>query len=185
MIYGYARVSTEMQNLDLQLNSLKGCDIVYQEKISSKHKDRPELNKLLNRVKCGDIVKVYKLDRLGRSTIELINIINMFRDKGVQFISVTDNIDTTTAMGTLIFTVFAAFAEFERNLISERTKAGLKAAKARGVKLGPPFKWTEKTIKEVMKLRKQRHTIDYIATNLNIPKPSIYRLLSLKNGTLQ
>jgi DNA invertase Pin-like site-specific DNA recombinase len=183
MIYGYARVSTESQLLDLQINALKGCNVLYKEKTSG-IKQRPELDKLLNIVKPGDVIKIYKLDRLGRSTIDLINIVNNLKNKGVELISITDNIDTTSAAGKLIFTVFAAFAEFERNLIVERTNAGLKAAKKRGQKLGPKFKWTEETIKEMQKMRKQRYTVKHIAKTMNIPQSSIYKLIKLKNNTI-
>ena len=123
--------STETQKLDLQLKALKGCDKIYKEQASS-IQHRPELIKLLALIQPGDTLKVYKLDRLGRSTIDLINIVTHLKENNIQFISVTDNIDTSTATGKLIFTVFAAFAEFERNLISERTIAGLKATKENG-----------------------------------------------------
>jgi len=128
MKVGYARVSTRDQNLDLQLEALKnsGCEEIFSEKISAV-KERPELEKMISILRKGDIVIVWKLDRLGRSLRHLI-----FREKGVEFISLNDNIDTTTIHGRLIFNIFASFAEFERELISERTKAGLEAARKKG-----------------------------------------------------
>lgn len=179
MKYGYARVSTETQNLNLQLNALKNCDKIYKEKVGALG-NRTELYKLLSTVKAGDILMVYKLDRLGRSTIDLINIITMLKEKGVEFISITDNIDTSTATGKLIFTVFAAFAQFERDLISERTKAGLQALKDKGKKLGPDYKWDEKTVKEVISLRKQRVKVGFISKKLGIPRSTIYYFLAVR-----
>ena len=179
MIYGYARVSTETQKLDLQLKALKGCDKIYKEQASS-IQHRPELIKLLALIQPGDTLKVYKLDRLGRSTIDLINIVTHLKENNIQFISVTDNIDTSTATGKLLFTVFAAFAEFERNLISERTIAGLKATKENGTILGRPFKWDKKTAREVIKMKKQHYTVDHISKVMNIPRSTIYRLLAVR-----
>ncbi len=132
MILGYARVSSDDQNLDLQIDALQkfGCERIFPEKITSAKEIRPELNKLLSHLRSGDTVVVWRLDRLGRSTKELISIIEGFQLSNVKFISLTESLDTTTASGKLIFQVFAAFAEFERNLIRERTKAGLAAARA-------------------------------------------------------
>jgi len=179
MKYGYARVSTGSQNLGMQLNALSDCDKIYKEKVSGV-KQRPELISLLSKIKPGDVLKVYKLDRLGRSTIDLLNIIKFLRENDISFISVTDNIDTTTATGQLIFTVFAAFAEFERNLISERTKSGLDAIRAKGTKLGKPFKWNKEQIRQVIEMRKKGEKVSDIAKELNIPLSTVYRLLSIK-----
>jgi len=133
MKVGYARVSTHDQNLDLQLEALQNseCKEIFSEKISAV-KERPELEKMISILRKGDIVIVWKLDRLGRSLRHLINLVTIFREKGVEFISLNDNIDTTTIHGRLIFNIFASFAEFERELISERTKAGLDAARKKG-----------------------------------------------------
>lgn len=135
MLIGYARVSTQEQNLSLQMDALQayGCERIYREKQSGKSaNDRPQLQALLDAVRAGDTVVVYKLDRLGRSTKDLIELVNTLQDKGVDFVSLTEQINTNGAMGKLVFQIFAALAEFERNVISERTKAGLNAAKARG-----------------------------------------------------
>jgi DNA invertase Pin-like site-specific DNA recombinase len=179
MKYGYARVSTGNQNLGMQLNALSDCDKIYKEKVSGV-KQRPELISLLSKIKPGDVLKVYKLDRLGRSTIDLLNIIKFLRENDISFISVTDNIDTTTATGQLIFTVFAAFAEFERNLISERTKSGLEAIRAKGTKLGKPFKWSKEQIRQVIEMHKRGEKVSNIAKELGIPLSTVYRLLSIR-----
>lgn len=132
MKIGYARVSTKDQNLELQLGALQkfGCDKIYQEKLSA-IKDRPELNSMCSNLREGDIVIVWKLDRLGRSLKHLVDLISQFKKQGVEFISLSDNIDTTTPQGRLMFNMFASFAEFERELISERTRAGIAAIKLR------------------------------------------------------
>lgn len=179
MIYGYVRVSKDIQCYDLQLNALKDCDKIYKEKASGINRHRPELVQMISDLKPGDTVKVYKLDRLGRSVLDLINIITHFKDNDINFISITDNIDTTTATGKLMFTILAAFAEFERNLISERTIAGLDAARERGVKLGQPMKWTEKQIKAVKRMRSEGRKVNEIAKKTKIPASTIYRYLAL------
>jgi DNA invertase Pin-like site-specific DNA recombinase len=133
MKLGYARVSTKDQNLDLQLEALQkaGCEMIFREKQSTV-KERPELEKLTEQLRTGDVVVVWKLDRLGRSLKHLIDLMTLFKQKGTEFISLNDNIDTTTIQGRLIFNLFASFAEFERELIRERTMAGLRAAREKG-----------------------------------------------------
>ena len=140
MKIGYARVSTEDQNLDMQIDAPKEakCDHIYEEKMSGKINDRPALEKALNFMRKGDTLVVWKLDRLGRSLRHLIEVINNLMDGGMYFMSLQENIDTTSTSGKLIFHIFAALAEFEREIISERTKAGLKAAKSRGRYGGRP-----------------------------------------------
>jgi len=137
MKIGYARVSTKDQKLEMQLEALEehGCELIFKEKKSSA-KERPELDKMLAQLRKDDQVVVWKLDRLGRSLRHLVNLVNKFHEIGVQFVSLNDNIDTTTAQGRLMFNLFASFAEFERELISERTKAGLENARAKGHKGG-------------------------------------------------
>lgn len=139
MIYGYARVSTEDQKLNLQLDALKkaGCTKIFKEKVSAV-KERPELEKLLSLLQKGDSIVVWKLDRLGRSLRHLIDLIQSFEERNVRFLSLMDNINTQTAQGRFIFNVFASLAEFEREIIRERTKAGLQAARARGRMGGRP-----------------------------------------------
>ncbi len=143
MLVGYARVSTTDQNLDLQLDALQaaGCaQIFHDEGISGATRRRPGLDRALGTLKQGDVLVVWKLDRLGRSMRHLISITSTLEEQGIGFCSVSDAIDTSTPGGKLYFHLMGAFAEFERNLISERTKAGMAAAKARGVKLGRPKK---------------------------------------------
>lgn len=137
MTYGYARVSTLDQNLNLQVDALKkaGCEKIFQEKTSAL-KDRLKLTQLLEVLKEDDVLIVWKLDRLGRSMRELVQLVEGFSKKGVKFISLQDHIDTTTAQGRLFFGIIASLAEFERDLIRERTMAGLKAARLRGVSGG-------------------------------------------------
>jgi len=138
MILGYARVSTQEQSIDLQLDALNkaGCDEVYQEKYSGKSRNRPELEFCLRTLREGDVLVVWKLDRLARSLKDLVDIINELENKRVGFRSITESIDTTTTGGKLVFHIFGALAEFEHNLIRERTIAGLAAARARGRKGG-------------------------------------------------
>lgn len=142
MKIGYARVSTEDQDLRRQIAALKeaGCETIYQEKISGKTDNRPELNSMMARLKAGDIVVVQKLDRLGRSLSHLLRVVEDFKRLKVNFKSLSDNFDTTTSQGIFIFQVMGAFAELERNMISERTKDGLKLRKSQGQKLGRPEK---------------------------------------------
>ena len=138
MKIGYARVSTKEQNLSLQIDALKkeGCYMVFQEKVSGSKADRPELRKMIDQLREGDIIIIWKLDRLGRSLRDLVNLIKEIQDKEAGLKSLNDSIDTTTAHGKLIFHIFASLAEFERDIISERTKAGLVSARARGRKGG-------------------------------------------------
>ena len=147
MNIGYARVSTLDQNLAAQLDALEkaGCEKIYQEKSSSAKKIRPELDSCLNDLRKGDCLIVTKLDRLGRSMKELIELMNCFEEKGIHFKCLTDPIDTSSASGEFLFHMMGAFAQLERSLIKERTWAGLEAARSRG-RLGgrPPSIDTEK-----------------------------------------
>ena len=180
MKIGYARVSTEDQNLDLQNDALKEakCDHIFEEKISGKIKERPALDEALNFMRKGDTLVVWKLDRLGRSLKHLIEIINRLMDNGMYFMSLQEKIDTTSTSGKLIFHIFAALAEFEREIISERTKAGLKAARARGRFGGRPKKLNEEQTQMVKKMWKD-HTIpiDEICRTFDISRTAMYRYL--------
>ena len=137
---GYARVSTADQDLAPQLDVLraKGCDLTYSEHASGKKADRQELANAMKALRAGDTLVVWRLDRLGRSLPDLIATINELAERGIAFESVTEAIDTTTAAGKLVFNIFASLAEFERHLISERTRAGLAAGRARGRMGGRP-----------------------------------------------
>ncbi|MCB5226486.1 recombinase family protein [Alishewanella sp. 16-MA] len=138
MIVGYARVSTQDQSLDLQSDALRaaGCEEIFSEKITGKQRERPELQNCLRMLRKGDVLVVWKLDRLARSLKDLVELITELEAKQVGFRSITEAIDTTTAGGKLVFHIFGALAEFEHNLIRERTLAGLAAARARGRKGG-------------------------------------------------
>ncbi|MGP5019727.1 recombinase family protein [Vreelandella alkaliphila] len=138
MIIGYARVSTQDQHAELQLDALNsaGCEQVFEEKVTGKLRDRPQLSQCLSTLRKGDTLVVWKLDRLARSLKDLVEIIENLQQRGIDFRSLTEAIDTTSAGGRLVFHIFGALAEFEHSLITERTKAGLAAARARGRKGG-------------------------------------------------
>jgi len=133
-IFGYARVSTESQNLDRQLDALQkhGVDHIYNEKMTGTKKDRPELAKMLDRMTEGDTVVIESLSRLGRSTKDLIGLVELFNQQNVNLVSLKESIDTSTPTGKLLFTLMSAIAQFERDVIADRTKEGLKSARARG-----------------------------------------------------
>jgi DNA invertase Pin-like site-specific DNA recombinase len=134
MLIGYARVSTKDQDRALQIDALKaaGCEKIFEETASGAKTDRPQLNAALDFMREGDVLVVWKLDRLSRSMKQLIDTVEMLGGKGIEFKSLTDAIDTTTPQGRLVFGIFASLAEFERSLIRERTMAGLEAARAKG-----------------------------------------------------
>lgn len=144
MLVGYARVSTQDQNPDLQLDALRaaGCEEIFHEKVSGQNRTRPELDACLRILRMGDTLVVWRLDRLGRSLKDLVEIVHSLEDRKVAFQSLTENIDTSSAGGRLIFHLFGALAEFEHNLIKDRTRAGLAAARARGRKGGRRPKMT-------------------------------------------
>ena len=183
MKLGYARVSTKDQKLDRQIDSLTaaGCEKIFSDKMSGAKFDRPELNMLKAQLRPGDIVVIDKLDRLGRSLKDLIEIVSEMERNGVGFISLQDNIDTTTASGKLIFHIFASLAEFERSLISERTRSGLTAARARGRVGGRPKGLTDEAKRTAMAAetlyRTKQHSVREICEQLGISKPTLYSYL--------
>lgn len=179
---GYARVSTKDQNLDLQLAELEkaGCEKVYSEHKSG-IKARLELAEAIKYLRKGDILVVYKFDRLGRSLSDLLNIISELHEKGVSIQSLKDNIDTSSTSGKLMMHIFASLAEFERDLIVERTQAGRKAAMAKGKKMGRPKLKRHTKSKATVSLYKNGMTIDEIQKQLGIKsKSSIYRFLRIE-----
>ena len=183
MIIGYARVSTQDQNLQLQIDALQsaGCEMIFKEKVSGAKVKRPELERMLQMLRKDDEVVVFKLDRIGRSLRHLITIVEGFQEKGIKFKSLNDPVDTTTAAGKLVFTIFAALSEFERELIRERTKAGLQAARKRGRFGGRP-KGLSKKAKVKMQAAKQYHkegilTVTEILNVLAISKATYYKYL--------
>jgi DNA invertase Pin-like site-specific DNA recombinase len=180
MLIGYSRISTNDQSLNSQIDKLKqyGCKEIYTDVISGSKANRPQLDKMLEFIREGDTVVVYRLDRLGRGLKDLINLINTFQEKKVNFKSLTENIDTTTPGGMLIFHIFGAVAEFERNLIRERTNAGLESARARGKKGGRKTKITEEKIKMAKLLHNDKSMdIDAIAKQLGVCRTTFYEML--------
>lgn len=146
MLIGYARVSKFEQNLDLQTDALKnlGIEKIFVDKVSGVKSEKPQLNELLKFIRKGDALTVWRLDRVGRTTVGLIQFVTELNEKGIYFKSITENIDTSSASGKLIFQIFCVLAEHERNVLIERTNAGLKSARARGKNGGRPKGMTEK-----------------------------------------
>lgn len=180
MLIGYARVSTHDQNLDLQEDALKaaGCQKVFVDQISGSVATRKGLERAMEILREGDTLVVWRLDRLGRSLKHLIEFINHLENLKVGFKSLQESIDTTSPSGKLIFHIFGALAEFERNLIRERTQAGLAAARARGKKGGRKPKLTEeKRIFAVQLYTEKKHTVKEICRIMGISKPTLYGYL--------
>ena len=183
MRIGYARVSTKDQSLDLQVDALQeaGCEEVYKEVASGARTARPVLDDLLTRLRADDVLVIWKLDRLGRSLKHLVTLTAELIEREIGLISLNDPIDTTTPQGRLIFNIFASLAEFERDLIRERTQAGLKAARARGRKGGRPpglSKKAEATAMAAETLYKEGQlSVQAICNQLGISKPTLYAYL--------
>ncbi|MDW9380143.1 recombinase family protein [Chryseobacterium sp. JV558] len=155
MKIGYARVSTKDQNLDLQIEALEkaGCEKIYQEKISGATKNRPELESMIAHLRNGDEVYVWRLDRMGRSLKHIIDLVLDLSGKGIVIKGISDGVDTSTMSGRLFLNIMASLAEYERELIRERTNAGLQSARARGRTGGRPKGYTDKTISKLLVMR--------------------------------
>jgi DNA invertase Pin-like site-specific DNA recombinase len=180
VLIGYARTSTADQKLDLQLDALKvaGAERVFKEKASGSLDERPQLAKLLDHVREGDVVVVWRLDRLGRSLRHLLELVGEFEERGVAFRSITEGIDTSTPGGKLIFHIFGALAQFERELIRERTMAGLAAARARGRRGGRPPTITKEKLAVAKAMYESRdHTVGAIAETIGVSRATVYRAL--------
>ncbi len=193
MIFGYARVSTFEQNLELQQDALKkaGCEEIFIDKASGAKADRPAFDDLLNKLRRGDTIVVWKLDRLGRSLQHLIESINKLEKNGMVFKSLTESIDTTTPNGKLIFHIFGALAEFERGLIAERTRAGLASARARGRRggrkkgLSDEAKLIAVTAKALYENSQENGmSTQNIADKLGISRPTLYKYLRLEGASI-
>jgi DNA invertase Pin-like site-specific DNA recombinase len=180
-LIGYARVSTDQQNLALQLDALNGagCERVYRDIGSGSLKDRPQLAACLDYLRVGDTLVVWRLDRLGRGLKHLISAIEQLHGREIGFRSLTENIDTTTAGGLLQFHIFGALAQFEREIIRERTRAGLAAARARGRPGGRPSVITAEKLAAARLMREQKHPMCAIATTLGVSRATLYRHLAL------
>jgi DNA invertase Pin-like site-specific DNA recombinase len=180
MKFGYARVSKNDQSLDIQIQKLTaaGCDEIFMEKVSGVKDDRKELNRLMDKLRKGDTVCVVRLDRLGRRMMKLIQMINDFKEKGINFISLENNIDTTTSMGMLLFSMCAAFSEMERTLIKERVIAGLHAAHRKGRKGGRPKALTPEKLVTLKSLKKGgEFSVTKICEMVGITRSVYYRSL--------
>lgn len=181
MKVGYARVSTRDQQANLQTDALTeaGCETIYEEAASGAQRDRPKLAEALAYLRDGDTLVVWKMDRLARSLRQLIETVELLEERGIGFVSLTEKIDTTSPGGKLVFHLFGALAEFERGMIRERTKAGLKAAKDRGAKLGRPKAMTDDQIAMARTMKKDgAYTSTQIAAQFGVSRATLYRELA-------
>ncbi len=186
MLVGYARVSTPDQRLDLQQDALRKaeCERFFEDVVSGSDDKKPELEKALAFLRKGDTLVVWRLDRLGRSLRQLVELVNDLQEAGIEFKSLVEAIDTTTATGQFFFHITAAFAELERNLIRERTKAGLAAARARGRLGGRPPAVDPKTFSMALKLYEANQgTVAEICQRLDIKPRTFYRYLKRHRET--
>jgi DNA invertase Pin-like site-specific DNA recombinase len=180
MIIGYARVSTTDQNLYLQLDALEkyGCERVYEEKMTGTKKERPKLAEMMTILRPGDKVVIYKLDRISRSTKHLIDLSEYFEKRGVEFVSIQDSIDTSTPMGRFFFRILASIAELERDIIRERTIAGINAARARGRNGGRPSVDKKKLQLAIKMYKSKDYSINQIVQATGISQATLYRRLN-------
>lgn len=180
MLIGYARVSTIDQNLDIQIDSLekRGCWKIFNEKVSGKSNDRPQLQEMLKILRPGDTVVVYKLDRISRSLKHLLELSEFFDDNRINLISIQENIDTSTAMGRFFFHSMGALNQLQRDLISDLTKAGLASARARGRRGGRP-QIDQNKIKIALNMYDSKnHSISEICKTVGISAPTLYRYVN-------
>jgi DNA invertase Pin-like site-specific DNA recombinase len=181
MRIGYARVSTEEQKLDLQISALNAaeCEALFVDQgISGKEFDRPGLAEALRQLSKGDTLVVWRLDRLGRSLIDLVKLVDELGEKGIHFCSLRENIDTTSSGGRLVFHMMAALAEFERNLISERTRAGMAAARESGQRFGRPPSLSDDELTEAdYAIREKHEQMSDVALRYRVTTRSLRRLL--------
>src|SRR5438132_11524511 len=183
MKYGYARVSTDDQNTALQLAALKkaGCKTIFKDEgLSGATVKRPALTRCLKALCPGDTLIVWKLDRLGRNLRDLITLLDELRTPGIKFRSLTEHIDTETAAGRAMWQMIGVLAELERSLITERTRAGVQAAKQRGVQFGPKPKLTPQQIKHARQQIDQGKPVQEVAALLNVHRMTIYRALAVQ-----
>lgn len=177
---GYARVSTQDQSPNLQIDALKaaGCDpVLIDQGLSGAKAERPALSRALRRLETGDVLVVWKLDRLGRSLSHLIETVGAIETKGAHFRSLSENIDTTSSGGRLVFHIMGAMAEFERALIVERTKAGMAVAKARGVKMGRKKLLDSIQLKQARMLLENGESVGHVAQGMRVSRSTLQRAL--------
>ena len=182
MKIGYARVSTEEQKLNRQIDILKqaGCEKIYEEKISGTKMERPELNKMLDHLRTGDIIVIEELTRLSRNVRDFFILVEFIEKKGVNIKSIKESwIDTTTAQGKFMFTICAGLGQFERDLVSQRTKEGLGAARARGRVGGRPAKKNEDIKLAINMYNSKNYSISEITKITNVSKTTLYRYIKL------
>ena len=185
MKIGYARVSTLEQNLNLQVDALEkaGCEKIVTDEVSGSVAERPGLSQLKDTLRAGDTLVVWRLDRLGRTLRHLIEWVNDLEAKGIGFESLQESINTTTSSGKLVFHLFGALAEFERNLIRERTQAGLAAARARGRQGGRPEKLSKQQQQMALDLyHRKAHTVTDICKMMGISRYTFYEYLKKKDN---
>ena len=180
MLIGYARVSTHEQNLDLQKDALRdtGCEKIFVDELSGTNAARPGLQQAMDQLRESDVLVVWRLDRLGRSLRNLIELVAHLEEKKVGFQSIQESMDTSSSGGKLIFHVFGALAEFERNLIRDRTNAGLAAARARGRTGGRPKKLDEQQRQLAIRLYKEKIPIPDILKTMKVSKSTLYTYIS-------
>jgi len=190
MKIGYARISTKEQNLDLQVSALKkeGCIVIHKEIASGAKSDRPVLNKIIEDLRPEDTLVIWKLDRLGRSLRHLVTLVNDLLSKKISIISINDPIDTSSAQGKFAFNIFASLAEFERDLIKMRTKAGLDAALVKGNRGGRPKGLTKKAIEKAYAAetlyREKKFSTRKLAAHLGISRATLYSYLKYRNVSI-
>lgn len=177
------RVSTADQRLDLQADALRlaGCDRVYEDRLSGRSRRRPGLEAALSEIRAGDRLVVWRLDRLGRNFRDLVDIADELRDRGVNLISLTEGIDTSSNVGEIVFRLMSVFSDFERNVIVERTRAGLAAARARGVKLGRRPKLSPSQIAAARDLIDSGEKAGAVARRFGVGRATLYRRLSRRS----
>lgn len=187
MLVGYARVSTDDQNLNLQRDALQlaGCEKIFEDQISGAKAERPGLHAVLQFVRPGDTLVIWRLDRLSRSLKDLIEMVKALESNSIGLKSLQESIDTTSSSGMLIFHVFGALAEFERNLTRERTQAGLQAARSRGRKGGRPKVLNkDKQALAVQLYDERKHTVTQICELMGISRPTLYKYIEAAKNTV-
>lgn len=179
MKFGYARVSTEKQNLSMQIDALEnyGVDEIVSDKASGAKIEREGLNNLLNKLREGDTLVVWKLDRLGRTMYQLVNLLNEFNENNINFVSIKDGIDTSTTMGKFLFHIMGAMAEMEREVINDRVKSGLASAKARGRKGGRKKAHSKNKRETMIKMHLDGYSKKEICESMDVSRTTLYRYI--------